>query len=121
LSLNDVASIVDKEGKPKPTLVETMTFLTVLSGSLSPKITLQPITSGVSISEASLTNDIIRTDAHELVLSLALPDVKERKNTNIGNARKQASDALNKQQDLNSLSRPSNRDRIILQELLNRY
>jgi hypothetical protein len=61
-----------------PTLVDTLQFQTVLTGTLSPLVTFTPIGTGLSVTDASLTGVASRTDLHTITmgLSIAGPGVK---------------------------------------------
>ena len=56
-----------------PTMGDTITFTTKLSGSATPKIVFTPVGSGFHAVDASLTAAASRTDAHKVIVSLALP------------------------------------------------
>lgn len=55
-----------------PTLSDQLEFLTVLSGSASPKLTFAPVTSGFGIVDASLMGSVKRSDRHKLTMALAV-------------------------------------------------
>jgi len=61
-----------------PTLVDTLAFTTVLTGTLTPVVTFSPMGKGLSVADASLTGVASRTDLHTITmgLSIAGPGVK---------------------------------------------
>lgn len=61
-----------------PTLVDTLAFQTVLTGTLTPTVTFSPVGKGLSVADASLTGVASRTDLHTITmgLSIAGPGVK---------------------------------------------
>jgi hypothetical protein len=70
----DVAtSGVKLTGQGSPTMVDTITFTTTISGGLTPKISLSPVGKAVQIMDASLTGTVMRVDAHEVIIGLAVP------------------------------------------------
>lgn len=62
-------------GKDKgpPSLSDTLTFTTVLDASVSPKITFLPTGTSFQVTDAGFTAAAKRTDAHQVVLGIALP------------------------------------------------
>jgi hypothetical protein len=66
-----------KENGP-PTLVDQLSFATVLSGSVNPTITFTPVGGGLHVADASLSASASRTDLHKVTVGLAIagPGVK---------------------------------------------
>lgn len=62
----------DTSGKP-PTMSDNITFTTKLSFDPTPKITLTPFKSGLSIADTSLAMTFSRQDQHEVTIGLSLP------------------------------------------------
>jgi hypothetical protein len=60
-------------GKGPPTMGDTITFTTKLSGSATPKVVFTPVGSGLHVVDASLTAAASRSDVHKVIVSLALP------------------------------------------------
>lgn len=56
-----------------PTMADTITFTTRLSGSVAPKIVFKPVATGFHVADASLIAAASRTDAHKVIVALALP------------------------------------------------
>ena len=56
-----------------PTMGDTLTFTTKLSGSATPKIVFTPVGSGFHVVDASLAASASRTDVHKVIIGLALP------------------------------------------------
>ena len=71
-------TIFDNLGGPKdkpdgpPTLVDALEFLTVVSGSLAPKIAFTQVVPGLQVADATLTGEAIRTDLHKITMGLAV-------------------------------------------------
>jgi len=59
--------------KGPATMTDNITFTTKLSGSAIPKIVFTPVGSGFHVVDASLNATASRTDAHQVVVALALP------------------------------------------------
>jgi len=55
-----------------PTLVDTLTFQTLITGTLAPMITFSPVGTGLSVADASLTGVASRTDIHTLTMGLSI-------------------------------------------------
>lgn len=68
---SNLAGTKDKPTGP-PTLVDTLTFQTVITGTLAPVITFSPVGSGLSVTDASLTGVASRTDIHTLTMGLSI-------------------------------------------------
>lgn len=83
IDLNEKANLASKTAQGDstgkvPTLTDQLDFQTVISGALSPKITLSPAAHGFSFTDIGLQNNISRTDKHRVVVALSLPvDVVE--------------------------------------------
>ena len=54
-----------------PTLGDKITFTTKFQGSITPKVTLTPVGNALQIADASLGITSTRTDAHQVIVSLA--------------------------------------------------
>jgi hypothetical protein len=59
----------DTKGAP-PTMTDSLLFTTTLTGSIAPKIVFKPLS---NIADASVTALAGRTDAHKVIVALALP------------------------------------------------
>lgn len=59
-------------GKP-PTMSDNITFTTKLSFDPTPKITLTPFKSDLSVADANLAGTFSRQDQHEVTIGLSLP------------------------------------------------
>lgn len=60
------------DGKGPPTLVDALEFQTVFTGSATPKIEFSPVGTGLSLSDASITGKLSRTDLHKVTVGLAI-------------------------------------------------
>jgi hypothetical protein len=56
-----------------PTLVDTITFTTVLSVGVNPMWTLTPVGKAFQLTNASINLGVSRKDTHEVIVGLALP------------------------------------------------
>lgn len=74
ISLNQSANLVGPDTAPDiPTLVDTIEFTTTVSGSVSPKVELEPISQALRIKGADITLSGERIDKHKVVVGLTLP------------------------------------------------
>jgi hypothetical protein len=69
-SKNDVAT---KAVRGPPTMADTITFSTTISGGLAPKVTLTPLSNRFQIMDASLPIAATRVDKHQVIVGLGLP------------------------------------------------
>lgn len=78
ISLNQSGNLVGntKETLSIPTLADTLTFTTTISGTVNPVVKLNAVGTGFQLSGASLKAVSTRVDTHKLVLALTLPAVK---------------------------------------------
>jgi hypothetical protein len=60
------------EGGSAPTMVDTLQFQTVLSGSAIPKVVFSPVGRNFQLADASLTAEVSRTDVHTLTMGLSI-------------------------------------------------
>ncbi|MCA6123729.1 hypothetical protein J6500_17755 [Bradyrhizobium sp. WSM 1704] len=60
------------DGKGPPTLVDALEFTTLISGSATPRITFSPLGTGLSVTDASVTGKLSRTDLHKVTIGLAI-------------------------------------------------
>ncbi len=60
------------DGKGPPTLVDALEFTTMITGSATPKITFSPLGAGLSVTDASVTGRLSRTDLHKVTVGLAI-------------------------------------------------
>ena len=72
--LSEFTNLGPAADKPKgpPTMVNSLTFTTVLSGSVTPSITLLPSV-GTTTGVASLIASASRTDLHKVIVAFARP------------------------------------------------
>ncbi|SHN73483.1 hypothetical protein [Bradyrhizobium erythrophlei] len=56
-----------------PTMVDTISFMTTLSGGVTPTLTLTPVGSATQFTGANLGVSFMRQDAHQVIVGLALP------------------------------------------------
>ena len=68
------SNLAGKKDKPEgpPTLVDTLAFQTVVTGTLTPKVVFSPVGAGLSVTDASLTGVASRTDLHTITMGLAV-------------------------------------------------
>ena len=59
-----------------PTMADTITFTTKLSGSAAPKVVFTPSGTAAHVADASITALASRTDVHKVIIGLALPPTK---------------------------------------------
>ena len=57
-----------------PTMADSLTFTTTLTGSATPKIELAPLTSRFALVNASLASANTRVDKHQVIVGLGLPN-----------------------------------------------
>jgi hypothetical protein len=62
-------------GKGPPAMADTLTFVTQVSGGLSPKVAFTPVSNNFQLLDASLTASVMRTDHHQVIVGLGLPGV----------------------------------------------
>jgi hypothetical protein len=62
-------------GKGPPAMADTLTFVTQVSGGLSPKVAFTPVSNNFQFLDASLTASVMRTDHHQVIVGLGLPGV----------------------------------------------
>lgn len=55
-----------------PTMVDSLEFLTTVSGSLNPSVTFAPAGKALRVADASLTAGAVRRDLHKVTVGLAL-------------------------------------------------
>lgn len=74
INLTLFANLGGPKDKPKgpPTLVDTLEFETFLSGTLSPKVVFTPSGNALRVTDASLTGQASRKDAHKITMALAI-------------------------------------------------
>lgn len=60
------------DGKGPPTLVDALEFQTAISGTASPTVEFSPIGTGLSLTDASVTGKLTRTDLHKVTVGLAI-------------------------------------------------
>ena len=77
ISLNQSSNLVgNTKGAEKiPTLSDTLTFTTTISGTVNPTIKLSPLGDSFQLTDATLSATSSRTDVHKLVLALTLPNI----------------------------------------------
>jgi hypothetical protein len=68
-------AIADQNGG-KDSFVDTLTFTTTISGSVTPTLTLNAVPHSFRLVHASATILADRTDMHQIIVSLAFPQVK---------------------------------------------
>jgi hypothetical protein len=70
----NLASTADKPGDPggPPTMGDTLTYTTMITGSVNPSITFTPVTSAFQPTSASLTAVADRSDVHSVAVALAI-------------------------------------------------
>jgi len=68
--------------KGPPTMVDTISFTTALSASVSPMIMLTPVTAAAHLATGSLTGSVNRTDNHQVIIGIAVQET----NSSPGNA-----------------------------------
>jgi hypothetical protein len=56
-----------------PTMADTLTFTTTVSGGLSPKVAFTPVSNNFQVLDASLTASAMRVDHHQVIVGLGLP------------------------------------------------
>lgn len=78
-----------------PYLVDTLTFSTTVSGSLTPKVTLSPAGKGFALASAEGTLTAGRTDIHKVVVSLAEEKPAPAASTGGGRTSKRVSSSEN--------------------------
>jgi hypothetical protein len=71
---NDVATSA-KRGPP--TMADTITFTTTISGGLTPMVTLSPVGTSFQLMNASLAATAMRVDKHQVILGLGLPSAPQ--------------------------------------------
>lgn len=67
-----------------PRFADTLTFTTTVSGSVGPKVVLNPVGKSFGLADAGLVAEANRTDVHAVVVALALPPQKRRLRFGIG-------------------------------------
>jgi len=74
IELTLFANLGGPKATPKgpPTLVDTLAFQTVITGTLTPVITFSPVGRGFSLADASLTGVATRTDLHTITMGLSI-------------------------------------------------
>jgi hypothetical protein len=68
-------AIADQNGG-KDSFVDTLSFITTISGSVTPTLTLNAVPNSFRLVSASGTILADRTDVHQIIVSLAFPQVK---------------------------------------------
>jgi hypothetical protein len=58
--------------KGPPTLVDALSFQTLITGTVSPMVIFTPYTAGLGLMDASLTGVASRTDLHKITMGLAI-------------------------------------------------
>jgi hypothetical protein len=76
LSLFDNLSSDPSKTGP-PTMGDTITFTTKLSGSAAPTVTLTPVGRVLQVANGGITGVVSRTDVHKVIVALALPTQQE--------------------------------------------
>ncbi|UIY30972.1 hypothetical protein LZK73_11845 [Neorhizobium galegae] len=71
VEINDTHTLQTfKVGGDDTVFSDTIEFQTTLNGNVNPKITLNPVRHGLSLSEAGLTNTYKRRDSHQVIVLL---------------------------------------------------
>jgi hypothetical protein len=76
------------------TMVDTLTFTTLLSAGATPTLTLSPVTPAFQLTSASLMGGVSRTDVHQVIIGLGLPSVPTSGGAGKNNGRTIATAAL---------------------------
>ncbi|WP_430261193.1 hypothetical protein [Neorhizobium sp. IRS_2295] len=77
--LNEKGNLKAPSGTDVITMADTLEFTTTLKGNIDPKIELNPVTSGVTISSLGMTNSASRIHKHRLLFALSMPTLTEEK------------------------------------------
>ena len=56
-----------------PTMADTITFTTTITGGLTPGITFTPVGTAVQLASATLAGSVMRMDTHQVIIGLGLP------------------------------------------------
>lgn len=73
VNLSLFSNLENKDAKGPPTMADTITFETKLSGTSTPRVELAPLRRGVSLADAFFTASASRDDIHQVVVGLSLP------------------------------------------------
>ena len=66
------ANLGAKDDGGAPTMVDTLQFQTILTGSAVPKVVFSPLGRAVQLADASLTAEVTRKDVHTLTMGLSV-------------------------------------------------
>jgi hypothetical protein len=74
IELTLFANLGGPKAAPKgpPTLVDTLAFQTIITGTLTPMVTFSPVGKALSVADASLTGLASRTDLHTITMGLSI-------------------------------------------------
>jgi hypothetical protein len=67
-----LAGPAEKQGKGPPTMVDKLTFTTMINISASPKVEFTPVTDRFQLADAGFKASADRTDRHEVAIGLAI-------------------------------------------------
>jgi hypothetical protein len=76
---SEVTSL-DTTAKGPPTMADTISFTTTITAGVSPTIMLTPVTAAAHLASGSLSGSVGRTDVHQVIVGLAVPDPKSSGN-----------------------------------------
>jgi hypothetical protein len=66
-------SLANKDDvKGPPTMTDTLTFTTTLTGSVNPVVLFTPVTNAFHVANVSATGEAIRSDVHKVTIGLAI-------------------------------------------------
>ena len=65
--------VATKAQRGPPTMADTLTFTTVVSAGLNPKVLFTPFSNNFQLLDASITATASRTDKHQVIVGLGLP------------------------------------------------
>jgi hypothetical protein len=67
------SDVATKAQRGPPTMADTLTFTTMISAGLTPKVTFMPFGSTTNLMDASTAGTVSRTDKHAVIVGLGLP------------------------------------------------
>lgn len=78
--------ITSAENLAVPTMTDTLTFTTTVSGTINPKIELNPVGRGLELASAGINKTWTRTDVHQMISVFFIPE-KELSGITVGQQR----------------------------------
>jgi hypothetical protein len=83
-NLGGKADVATSAKRGPPTMADSLTFTTTVTGGLTPKVTFTPVTNRFGVSTATVAASASRIDKHQVIIGLGLPNAPVNFNPLIG-------------------------------------